>query len=108
MGLIAAGVGSPATIYMRAHKREPYMVLSIAIGILMPLTSWLLVRPFGTLGIAIATCAVSLLVTLPTTLLIFFHCRAKWHRQDLEEIPMNASYRELASRSPRSTREANA
>jgi hypothetical protein len=83
VGMVAANFCTPMGVYLRAHKREPYMALSFVLGLLTGLVAWILSsQKFGAAGIAAGYMAVSLLVALPAGLLIFQRCRREWHRVD--------------------------
>jgi hypothetical protein len=64
--------------YLRAHKREPFLVNSIAVGVAM--STGLFCFSFSTiLNIAIMYAAISLFLGLTTGSLIFAYCRSRWH-----------------------------
>lgn len=67
------------TAYLRAHKREPLMVLSVVTGILSGGAVWFLGRRFGPTGAAAGYLAVIAFVNLPWETAIWFKCRAAWH-----------------------------
>lgn len=66
-------------LYLRAHKQEPFLTLSITIGILVGLCSYLLGRPFGAMGMMAGYFAVSITVGLGLGTYIFRQKRAAWH-----------------------------
>ncbi|MBU1932043.1 hypothetical protein KJ965_05105 [Patescibacteria group bacterium] len=78
MGIVLGGVLQPTSVYLRAHKREPYMVLSIVMGIMIGLSSLILGRKFGAIGVASAYLG-SIIILFPWNLAIFLNCRRKWH-----------------------------
>lgn len=65
--------------YLRAHKREPIVVLSVASSLAIGSLVWLLGRPFGPLGAAAGYLAVIIASTVCGTI-IWWRCREKWHR----------------------------
>jgi hypothetical protein len=65
--------------YLRAHKQEPYVAISVGTGLLVAAASWITAR-FGTPGaMAIAYAAVTGLVELPVAVAIFMRKRREWH-----------------------------
>lgn len=74
------GIGAEA-IYLRAHKREPYMVLSLISASLVGLFALLLGKPFGATGMMLAyVCIAPLSLSLATW--IFVQKRREWHLAD--------------------------
>ncbi len=67
------------TIYLRAHKQEPILVLSVTSSLLIGLLVWLLGSRFGPVGAAISYLSVVILILFFETF-IWFRCRAKWHK----------------------------
>jgi O-antigen/teichoic acid export membrane protein len=78
-GVVIANLGNPFSVYLRAHKREPYMGLTIAIGVLTLVLTSLLARPFGAMGAAATYAGVASLVAFPLGMVIWYRCRAMWH-----------------------------
>ncbi len=66
--------------YLRAHKREPIMVMSAVSCLAMGLLVWVLGRSFGPMGAAVAYLATVAILILPWQTAIWFRCRALWHR----------------------------
>src|SRR4029077_14212679 len=82
LGIIASNFCTPMGVYLRAHKREPYMALSVIIGLLTGLVAWILSKQqVGAGVIAAGYMAVAVLVSLPMGLLIFYRCRKEWHHE---------------------------
>jgi O-antigen/teichoic acid export membrane protein len=79
LGIIVANVLTPASVYLRAHKREPFVVISLAYGVLVGLFSLVLGIRFSSVGIAVAYLG-SNLIFFPVRLWIFYYCRREWHR----------------------------
>jgi len=77
------GIGAEA-IYLRAHKREPYLVMSLLSAGLVGLSALLLGKPFGATGMMLAyACIAPLSLGLATA--IFIQKRHQWHRQESGE-----------------------
>jgi hypothetical protein len=66
------------TVYLRAHKREPLMVVTVLNGILLGASTWIFGRYWGSLGIAVGNFAVVVMI-LPLVIFIFWQKRSLWH-----------------------------
>jgi O-antigen/teichoic acid export membrane protein len=72
-------VASCQSAYLRAHKKEPLVVVSAVFGLAVGVLVWLLGSRSGALGAAIGyLCAVVLAVVWETA--IWLRYRAEWHR----------------------------
>ena len=71
-------------IYLRAHKEEPFLWTAVAIGALTALSAYLVGRPCGALGMAIAYLTVNLVVGLGVGSVIFVKKRRLWHGPEHE------------------------
>ena len=78
--IVYAGCG-PMAAYLRAHKKEPLLFVSILMGVLAGLSTWLLGKYYAAFGMAIGYLAVFLLIT-PITAAVWQRCRVAWHRPD--------------------------
>ena len=67
-------------LYLRAHKREPLMNVSVINAIIAGLSLWTLGKTYGPTGAIIGSLAASLIWSLPACYSIFRHCRIDWHR----------------------------
>ena len=85
LGNAVANAWHPTTVYLRAHKREPYVVISIISGIMIGLSSFVLGMKFAANGVAIAFLA-SNLILLPWGLKIFIRCRHEWHGELIKSL----------------------
>lgn len=74
----------PFSVYLRAHKKEPYLILSVVTGILVGLSSWILGSRFSAIGMALGYLTVTGLFSLPYALIVWYRCRAKWHFKPTE------------------------
>ena len=77
---------SPFGAYLRAHKREPLVGISVGASIVTGVSTWLFGSNFGPLGMAAGYMTVNML-TLAGVLLIWHRCRHEWH---LERAPLTA------------------
>lgn len=66
-------------VYLRAHKKEPFLVLSLVQGVLTGSSTWLLGSRFGATGMAAGYLAVVALVVMPMGTIIWYRRRAAWH-----------------------------
>lgn len=66
--------------YLRAHKKEPFLALSVAQGVLTCLTLWALGRRYGVLGMVAGYLAVVAFFTLPYGTYVWSRCRGRWHK----------------------------
>jgi hypothetical protein len=66
-------------VYLRAHKKEPLMWFSIFVALLQGSVTWYFGMNNGSFGVTAGFFAVSALVTLPLLLIIWRHCRVRWH-----------------------------
>lgn len=66
-------------IYLRSHKREPFLVLSLVIACLVGLSTYFLGRPFGATGMLAGYFAITLLVGVVGGSWIFVQKRREWH-----------------------------
>jgi len=71
-------VVSSQAIYLRTHKVEPFLWLSIAVGTLTAAFAYILARPFSALGVA-AGYLICCTVALVTGTKIFRQKRSEWH-----------------------------
>jgi O-antigen/teichoic acid export membrane protein len=68
------------TAYLRAHKQEPIMVLSVTSSVAIGVLVWLLGSSYGSLGAAIGYLAVVALFIVPYEVAIWRRCRSEWHQ----------------------------
>jgi len=71
-------VSSWAT-YLRCHKKEPYLINSVVMGVLCCLSTLILGKYFGLYGITIGYASLCLFVSLPWGYLIFRTKKSEWH-----------------------------
>lgn len=80
LGAIFMQISQCQTAYLRAHKQEPIMVMSVTCALLIGLLVWLLGSRFGPVGAAISYLGVVAGLIVPWETYIWFRCRAEWHR----------------------------
>jgi O-antigen/teichoic acid export membrane protein len=82
-------VSQTQSAYLRAHKKEPMMGLSVAIGLLTSAATILLDSRYGPVGIAAGYFVVVALVALPGSTIIWVRCRKAWHSpNNVPEAPI--------------------
>jgi hypothetical protein len=68
----------PLSSYLRAHKKEPFMGLSIGIGVLVAISTIIGGKYYSSLGVAWGYLAVNIII-VPYAFYVFFRCRKIWH-----------------------------
>jgi len=67
-------------IYLRAHKQEPFLVLSVAIALLIALATITAGKLWGASGITVEYCLLGGFLQLAAGTYIFQSFRHKWHK----------------------------
>lgn len=82
--LIAAQViliiSLPFSSYLRAHKKEPLLFVSVMAGILTGLSTLILGKYYSATGVAVGYLSINLLL-IPFVILIWYRSRAEWHTE---------------------------
>ena len=71
-------IGAEA-IYLRAHKQEPFLIISIAIGVLVALCTYVLGKPYAATGMMVGFFLVNLIFGVGGGTWIFVTKRRLWH-----------------------------
>jgi len=74
--ILAAGL--PMATYLRAHKKEPLLMLSIINGVITGIVVVVLGKYFSVDAVAMGYLAVMAIVT-PFNVLVWYRCRIAWH-----------------------------
>jgi len=82
LGLIAFHIANCLAIYVRAHKREPFLVQSIVSSVTIGVLVWYFGREYGPVGAGGAFFGVNALITVPSALYLTQRCRAERARID--------------------------
>lgn len=69
---------SPMALYLRAHKREPLMALSVIQGGLSVVSVLILGKYFAAIGISVGCLLVNIII-VPATASVWYRCRKIWH-----------------------------
>jgi len=68
-------------VYLRAHKQEPMVLLSLVTALVQGGATWFLGKNYGSKEVALGFLCVNLL-SFPFVYLIWQRCRAIWHQPD--------------------------
>jgi O-antigen/teichoic acid export membrane protein len=68
----------PFSSYMRAHKQEPIVHISVLAAVLAGLSTFILGKYYSVMGMAVGYLAVNALV-IPLVILVWFRSRNAWH-----------------------------
>lgn len=66
-------------VYLRAHKRDPFVWLSLIGAVLMGISTWLLGQYLSSVGVVIGTFAINLCYGVPTAVWLWYKLRREWH-----------------------------
>jgi hypothetical protein len=66
--------------YLRMHKREPFMLLSVLGAVFVALAMWYFGRFHGSTGMVVSLMVINLVYGLPSALWLWLHLRKTWHR----------------------------
>lgn len=78
LGQLLLVISAPFSIYLRAHKEEPVMIVSVTAAIFIALATLVLGKYFSATGVSIGYFVVHVFA-VPFVFLIWYICRAKWH-----------------------------
>jgi O-antigen/teichoic acid export membrane protein len=78
VGMFFASASLPMATYLRAHKKEPLLALSVINGLLTGIVVVVLGKYYSADGVAIGYLAVVMTLT-PFVALIWYRRRAEWH-----------------------------
>jgi hypothetical protein len=68
-------------VYLRAHKKEPFLWISVLSGVLTGLSTYLFGRYFGATGMAAGYLVITLVVGLGGGTWVFVSKRREWHKE---------------------------
>lgn len=80
VALLANQYISSVATYLRCHKKEPFLVNSVVGGVLCALSTVLLGKYYGVMGITAGYCAITVLILLPWAYHIYVAKKRAWHR----------------------------
>ena len=68
------------SVYLRAHKKEPFMTLSMVAAFLLGCSIWFFGMKYSTSGVVLVYFLISIFFILPWALYIWKRSRAIWHQ----------------------------
>ncbi len=66
-------------VYLRAHKKEPFLWTSVAGGVMTALSVYILGKPYGAMGLCSANLVLVAIIGFGAGTVIFLKCRREWH-----------------------------
>ena len=66
-------------IYLRAHKKEPLMIVTVITSLIQGFSTLILGMRYATLGVTAGYFFISLFVILPAVYRVWIKCRVDWH-----------------------------
>jgi O-antigen/teichoic acid export membrane protein len=66
--------------YLRAHKKEPLMKMTILASLLQGSGTWYLGKHYASIGVTAGFFAVTACFVFPYVLFVWRRCRQEWHR----------------------------
>lgn len=89
---IIIAVSLPASSYLRAHKKEPLLFLSVMSGLLIGISTCILGKYYSAIGMAIGYLLINIII-IPFVFVVWYYCKINWHKNNdnLEEYNLIAS-----------------
>lgn len=79
LGQLIIAIPSPCSNYMRAHKKEPLLFLSVLNGILTGITTFIAGKYFSVVGVVSSFLILNIIIQ-PLVVLTWYRFRIKYHR----------------------------
>ncbi len=76
-------ISFPISSYLRAHKKEPLLFLSVIFACLSALSALILGRYFSSIGIATGYLLANIII-FPFIVLVWYRCKTQWHHMPRE------------------------
>lgn len=76
--VVLINISTPMASYLRAHKREPLLFISVISGLLLGLSVLVVGKYYSATGIGICYLLVNLIL-FPFVVLVWQRCRKEWH-----------------------------
>lgn len=73
------GISGAIANYLRAHKQEPLMRMTVVSSLIQGVATWYLGKHYGSLGATAGYFAVTTFFVCPYCLLVWRRCRNQWH-----------------------------
>ena len=78
VAVVVQAASLPMAVYLRAHKKEPLLAISVLSGLVTGILTVVLGRAYAAEGVAVSYLAVAMIST-PCVALTWNHCRRNWH-----------------------------
>ena len=65
--------------YLRAHKKEPLMGMTLCSSLLQGVATWYLGKELGSFGAIAGYFGVTTFFTFPFCLIVWIKCKRQWH-----------------------------
>ncbi|MFH1931657.1 MAG: hypothetical protein ABIN18_08735 [Pseudomonadota bacterium] len=78
LGAIIHAASNPMLYYLRAHKKEPLLFVSVLLGCLIGLSTWVLGKHYSALGIAVGYLTIYVMI-FPLIVAVWLRCKKAWH-----------------------------
>jgi hypothetical protein len=85
LGAVINHIVNCQAIYLRAYKREPFLVQAVISAVLISSLTFILAKYVSGNAVIVGLFAQGLLFGLPSGTYIFMHCRRKWNSTPLKE-----------------------
>ena len=76
---VTNSVTNGMALYLRAHKKEPMMLISLISGVLIGGSVWFFGAKFGPQGAVYSYFVLALVWGLPSTIVVFTRFKRRWH-----------------------------
>jgi O-antigen/teichoic acid export membrane protein len=84
IGTTLSVLSSCQWVYIHAHKKSPYLLLTIIGSVSTGSLIWILGRSYGAMGVVVAYSGVMALYYLPVWSWVWHRCRKEWHAAEPE------------------------
>ena len=84
LALLVSITSVPFSTYLRIHKKEPLLFVSVAAGLFIGLSTFILGKYYSAVGMAVGFLSVNLIL-VPIVFIIWRSCRIEWHTDEYAE-----------------------
>lgn len=75
---IMVAISYPLAVYLRAHKKEPLLFLTVMSAVMVSASNLILGKYYSATGMAVGYLITNMIV-VPLVLVVWYRCRAAWH-----------------------------
>jgi len=79
-------ISYPQSTYLRAHKEEPLMGLSVSMAVIMAILSLIFGRLYGAMGLSASYLFAVVFVTIPFETIIWYRRRREWYPEYFSKL----------------------